>query len=128
MADNNSHFGNRQHWRMETVDRGAIKNVYMGYTFGGMELNKSVSSQNPLDILDDNEVEHLRIPLSMKIYPKGMVWVQPIGDTGQYASYRNTGTGVNSTNFDHPFPDTEQAQAKRLIGGMFVDQSKNSNV
>lgn len=127
MADYN-HFGNRQHWRMETVDRGAVKNIYINYKRGGNDLNQSVSSQNPMDMLSDDEVTQLRIPLSMKIYPKGMVWVRPIGDTGQYASYKNTGTGVNSTNFDHPFPDTNQAQAKRLIGGMFVDQSKNSNV
>lgn len=131
-------------WRMETVDRGALVNnsVYDPSrpieNTSSIRIVESVSSQNPKDRLNLMEgslvyVDRYRIPFTMKLFLKGLVWVvigSP-GDENGWMYYQDTRVApgsvpptpvdpLNNTIYDY--------MQRRYFGGMFVDQSQNNNV
>lgn len=107
-------------YRIEAVDRGLTTNTALGKT-GNTGVTR-VGIQNPKDTLitdssdGRNDRELFRIPLSMKYYPKGFVWVNRASATSEDL--------VKIVNEDGGILDTRHEYGNcRLEGGMFIDQS-----
>lgn len=127
MADENKGlFGNKTHFRMESVDRGQVENPYVtgkSRATGTPEYKYSVSSQNPKDSVNASDTTNgkpvsMRIPLTIKLFRKGLVWVSLLND-GTNAEYVNETEGSIAKT-------TEDYNGKRLLGGMYMDQSRVS--
>lgn len=117
-------FGNRNYYRLESVDRGQTDNPYITTTTKGNVSHKlSVSSQNPKDVVDTDRTPNgnrscMRLPLTIKLFRKGLVWVGLL-NSGDYTNYQNHTPGsLLRTDYDY--------DGKRLMGGMYMDQSRVS--
>ena len=123
------YFGRNAHWRMESVDRGAVYNENIA-SFpanpGDAEtyelLGARVSSQNPRDQLKYgvepdthhetwlNQIRRNRdfiIPQTLKVFPKSMAYirVEGSGDNVTFRRYTNTNEdSIFCTKWDYGFP------------------------
>lgn len=146
-----NYFGNQIHWRLETVDRGALVNDKIPeWQNRSMpdhlaNIQNRVSSQNIQDNLNYGVTpiysgsnpstigreSSFIIPLTIKVFPKSMVYINTDAN-GELNYYQDHTQGsIYCTDYDYgfPIPDSDPLaweDGRRYIGGIFMDQSQNN--